>query len=88
MAPIRCNNCGIRFRRQDNGRLAIDCNAGGRLVAVQSIRQVKAKIYRLEIAVRYYRDLANVISADAARQAALTEIELIEACLHLRILLH
>jgi len=54
---------------------------------VQNIRQVKARIYRLEIAVRYYRDPTNVISTEAASQAAIAEIELIEACLLLRILL-
>jgi hypothetical protein len=54
---------------------------------VQNVRQVKAKIYRLEIAVGHYRDPSNVISADAAKQAALAEIELIEAYLLLRILL-
>jgi len=87
MVPIKCKNYGTHFRRRDKGRFAIDCNAGGRLKSVQDVRQVKAKIYRLEIAVRHYSDATNVISADAAKQAALAEIELIEAYLLLRILL-
>ena len=57
-------------------------------MAVQNIRQVKAKIYRLEIAVAYYRDPTNVISADDAKQAAFVEIALIEAHILLRNLLH
>ena len=79
MATIRCKNCGIQVRRRDNGRFAIYCKSGGPLMAVQNIRQVKAKISRLTIAVRYYRDPINVISADAAKRAVFVEIELIEA---------
>ena len=55
---------------------------------VQNLRQVKARIYRLEMVVRYYRDPTNLNSADAAKRAAYAEIELIEARMLLRNLLH
>ena len=88
MAPTRCKNCGIQFRTRNNGRPATYCNAGSRLMTVQNIRQVKARICRLEMVVRYYRDPTNLISADAAKRAAYAEIELVEARMLLRNLLH